>query len=177
MNILLRYLSFVDEYLLLFLIINFCVGFFSDIVLNFLSRQEFMLSGVKALKPYFMKHSVLSAALYAGITVVVTLVFMMLVMFTLQIEYSNFNLISFSFVAGFIADILIEKLKIFGNDLDEYYSNVGGGVWGGLAIMFSVINTVVVMHFFQLRTRKKNQQGEKLATHKTTQKQKEFDYK
>ena len=133
----------------LFLIINFCVGFFSDIVLNFLSRQKTMLSGIKALKPYFIKHSVFIAALYAGITVVVTLAFMLLVMFTLQIEYSNFNLISFSFVAGFIADILIEKLKIFGKDLDEYYKKVGAGLWGGLAIMFSVINTVVALYFIQ----------------------------
>lgn len=169
MKIMSRYLPFVDEYVFLFLIINFLVGFFSDIVLNFLSRREFMLSGIKALKPYFAKHSVLSAALYAGITVVVTLACMLLVMYSLQFKYSNINLILFSFVAGFFADILIEKLKIFGNDLDEYYRKVGKGVWGGLAIMFSVINTVAAMHFFQLQTRKVNQQEEELATHKTTQ--------
>ena len=133
----------------LFLIINFFIGFFSDILLNFLSHRQNMLSGIKSLKPYFIKHSVFNAALYAGITVLITLIFLLLLFYLLKLEFSNFNLILFSFIIGFIADILIEKLKIFGNDLDLYYKTVGAGLWGGLAIMFSVINTIIIMFLFE----------------------------
>jgi hypothetical protein len=36
-------------------------------------------------------------------------------------------------------DILIEKYKIFGNTLDEYYKDAGAGFWGAVAFIMSIM--------------------------------------
>lgn len=43
-----------------------------------------------------------------------------------------------TFVIGFIIDILIFKLNIFGNDMRIYYKKLGAGFWGAVAFSFSV---------------------------------------
>ena len=133
----------------LFVLLNFSVGFFSDIILNFLSTKRgskfFNSEIIKSLRPYFEKRTVLQAAIDAGLTIVIVL---LLVMATTQLTmgYSVPNnikqLICFSliaFVYGWIADILIDKFKIFGNDLDNYYKIAGSGFWGASAFIFSII--------------------------------------
>ena len=52
-----------------FLLLNFLIGFFSDIVLNLLSYYPFM--NLNTLRPYFKHHSMFVAALYAAITVLI----------------------------------------------------------------------------------------------------------
>ena len=65
----------------LFVFLNFMVGFVSDLILNFLSTKEgsryFKSTIIQSLRPYFDKRSVLRAALDAGITIVVVLLFVM----------------------------------------------------------------------------------------------------
>ena len=53
----------------IFLIINFIIGFVSDIVLNKLSYYNVMK--LNTLRPYFENKTIVEAALYAGITVYV----------------------------------------------------------------------------------------------------------
>ena len=53
-----------------------------------------------------------------------------------------------SFVVGYMSDIAIEKGKVFGESLNLYYKEVGSGLWGGLAIMFSVIISYIIQFFF-----------------------------
>ena len=51
----------------IFLIINFIIGFISDIILNKLSYYNVMK--LDTLRPYFEDKTIIEAALYAGITV------------------------------------------------------------------------------------------------------------
>jgi len=52
-----------------------------------------------------------------------------------------------SFVLGFVADIVIDNLKIFGSTLDEYYRIAGAGLWGAFAIVMSVIVSYIVQKY------------------------------
>mgnify|MGYP001203022368 CR=1 FL=1 len=119
--------------LFLILIINFFIGFISDIILNDLSQLEQFK--FLHLKTYFEGKSIIIPAIYAGLTVLICILSVLL--FTQNITSYNYYL--YSFISGYLIDILIEKYKIFGNDLDNYYNNIGSGLWGGLAILFSSI--------------------------------------
>ena len=132
-----------------FLFINFVVGFLSDIILNDLSRKPltdlFKSKIIQSLNIYFKNKYIIHAAFNAGITVVIILIPTIL-LFTL---YSNIfeNKIWFTFFAfimGFISDIIIDKLNIFGNTLKPFYKLAGSGLLGGLAIAFSVIISYLI---------------------------------
>jgi hypothetical protein len=137
---------------ILFLVFNFLIGFFSDIVLNILANQDIQF--LKSLKPYFANKSVSKAALYAGITVVIIVG---IIMSIFQLTYDKylpetvneyFIYLLISFVIGFIADIVIYKINIFPK-LKLYYQKVGKGLWGSLAILFSVIASLIGLYLYQ----------------------------
>ena len=50
-----------------------------------------------------------------------------------------------TFIIGYIADILIYHLNIFPK-LKLYYKVVGKGLWGGLAITFSVVLSYLILY-------------------------------
>ena len=137
---------------ILFLVFNFLIGFFSDIVLNILANQDIQF--LKTLKPYFANKSVTKAALYAGITVVIIVG---IIMSIFQMTYDKylpetvneyFIYLLITFVIGFIADIVIYKINIFPK-LKLYYQKVGMGLWGALAILFSVIASLIGLYLYQ----------------------------
>jgi hypothetical protein len=134
---------------IIFLLINFIVGFVSDIILNDLSRKPasriFQSKIIRSLRPYFIRKSIIQAAIYAGITVVIVLL-PTIYIFNIYFDvFENiFNFILLSFCMGYIADILIDKLNIFGKTLKPYYNIAGSGLWGGMAIMFSVIISYII---------------------------------
>ena len=111
----------------LFVFLNFMIGFVSDLILNFLSTKEgskyYKSRIIQSLRPYFDKRSVLRAALDAGITIVVVLLFVMLMSklifgFAVPNDIIQLNFFSvIAFFAGFVADKFIDDYKIFGNDL------------------------------------------------------------
>lgn len=127
---------------IIFILLNFFVGFFSDIVLNDLSTHYGI---IKSLQPYFYKQSIISCAFAAGITIMVALIFTMVISkFIFNYFYpSNFNsLIQFcilSFGFGYLIDIVIKKQKIFGNRLDDFYKEFGVGFWGAAAFVFAIL--------------------------------------
>ncbi|MBP02780.1 MAG: hypothetical protein CMM25_08235 [Rhodospirillaceae bacterium] len=117
----------------------FFVGVFADIFLNVASRWEFAPSSIKALLPYFDAHCAAVAAIYAGITTaIVGALGIALSRFFLGNNSGLVSEICASFVAGFIADILIEKFQIFGPSLQPFFDEAGAGPWGGIAIAFAV---------------------------------------
>ena len=132
-----------------FLFINFIVGFISDIILNDLSRKPaallFSSQIIQSLNMYFMNKSIIQAAIYAGITVLIILI-PAIVLFNMYFNvFENMILFTgFSFLVGFIADIIIDKMNIFGNSLKPYYKLAGSGLLGGLAISFSVVISYVL---------------------------------
>ena len=141
---------------ILFLVFDFLIGFFSDIVLNLLASQDIQL--LKTLKPYFANKSVAKAALYAALTVIIIVGIIMSIFkmtydkYLPDIDSHMHNEIVvyllITFIIGFIADIVIYKINIFPK-LKLYYQKVGKGLWGALAILFSVIASLIGLYLYQ----------------------------
>lgn len=132
-----------------FLFINFIVGFIADIILNDFSRKPasklFASKIIQSLNTYFLNKSIIQAGVYAGLTVIVVLI-PTIILFNLYFDVFENKLLFtiFSFITGFISDIIIDKLNIFGNTLKPFYRLAGSGVWGGLAIAFSVVISYLI---------------------------------
>tara|TARA_Y100000768_G_C23872889_1_gene631332 strand:- start:407 stop:820 length:414 start_codon:yes stop_codon:yes gene_type:complete len=126
------------------LFVSFWIGFVSDIVLNYLSSKK---SGkiIESLRPYFEKQTCLFAAIYAGLTT------MPLVYISWKFANNLIQSITLAFVIGYIADIAIDKYKIFGDDLDYYYAVAGSGFWGGAAIIFALLVTLIISLFLKVK--------------------------
>lgn len=138
--------------IILFLLLQFFVGCFSDFVLNILSRHFQTFS---SLEGYFKHYKAIRAMIYAGLTVLISAIF---VLFTftlfsnqfgeLNIDVNIFYILLLSFIFGVLIDFLINKLKIFGKWLDKYYKKVttiGSAILGGSAILFSSLITLGII--------------------------------
>lgn len=136
---------------LLFLLFNAIIGFFSDVVINILTHMNF--SFLKSLKPYFENKSVFKAAFYASITVLIIVGFIMELFNMIYDKYlpetknEYIVFIILTFILGYISDIIISRNAIFPR-LKEYYKDVGEGLWGGLAIVFSVIISLILLYIY-----------------------------
>jgi len=137
---------------ILFLVFNFLIGFFSDVVLNLLANKDIQF--LSTLKPYFANKSVAKAALYAGLTVIIIVG---IIMSIFQLTYNKYLpekvneivvYLLITFIIGFIADVVIYKINIFPK-LKLYYQKVGKGLWGALAILFSVILSLIGLYLYQ----------------------------
>jgi len=135
------------------LLLNFFIGFISDLGLNFLSRQAYAPIAIKALEIYFKRKTIktepartIISAINAGLTVIICLMVIMLIskflfgfFFPMNIE-QLYPYLPLTFLLGYFADVLIYKLQLFGNTLNPYYKVSGGaGLWGALSIIFSVV--------------------------------------
>jgi hypothetical protein len=131
-----------------FLLINFYVSFLSDICLNDLSSHYGILT---SLRPYFYKQSILMSGNIAGITIVIALLINMFISYFLLgfiVPYNLQTLLYFSILAfglGYVIDILIDKMKVFGNRLDAFYKELGSGFWGAVTFVFCI----VISYFIQ----------------------------
>ncbi len=131
------------------ILIFFLIGFFSDNVLNILARNNL----IPALLPYFNNNHFIKAGLYAGFTVLSGIIPLMIINKMLFNEYIPNNIkhiiifIIMSFIIGYIYDIIIEKMNIFGDSLKPFYKEYGSGFYGGAAIMFSVIVYYFIINF------------------------------
>jgi len=134
----------------LFLIFNALVGFFSDIILNIIAKHD-IYKPISTLRPYFENKSTFQAALYALLTVVIIVGIIMKIF---QLFYTKYLpetkqeyiiYLVLTFIVGFIGDIVIFKMNIFPR-LKTYYKVVGKGLWGGLAILFSVIVSLIGLY-------------------------------
>ena len=131
--------------------IYFFIGFFSDVILNYLSRQTFSPESIKALNVYFMRKSNLSpfvrdivSAIYAGLTIVVIL-FITMFISNIVFEFNHprkiKELIKFMILAfpiGYIADVIIYHIELFGPSLNHFYEIAGAGFWGAIAFLFAI---------------------------------------
>jgi hypothetical protein len=134
------------------LLIYFFIGFVSDIVLNYLSRQAYAPASIKALKVYFFRQTIKNAlvrdivsAINAGLTIVVTLgVTMLLSRVALKFYHPQtlaqlYRFLALAFPVGYLADILIYKTELFGPTLNPFYKIAGAGLWGALAFIFAIL--------------------------------------
>lgn len=133
---------------ILFILLNFFVGFFSDILLNITNL-------VPSLTSYFKNKTIIGSALYAGLTIVVALLITMLLSsmifgFLMPLQMEQFyKFIILTAIVGYIADWYIYKAKVFGSDLDQYYKSLGVGFWGSAAFVFSVTLSYILVNFYQ----------------------------
>jgi len=133
----------------LFIIINFCVSYVSDNVLNDLSKYT-PLKAFTSLAPYFKNKSIVVAGIYAGLTVVFATILLLLFNRLFLNTYfpesrSEFIIIIFAaYVIGFALDVFIYKMNIFDN-LQLFYKTVGAGNGGALSFLFSLIISFIVL--------------------------------
>lgn len=134
----------------LFLVFNALIGFFSDIVLNIIAKHD-IYKPITTLRPYFENKTMFQAAFYALLTVVIIVG---IIMKLFQLFYNKYlpetkkeYVIYFilTFIVGYIGDIVIYKLNIFPR-LKTYYRVVGKGLWGSLAILFSVVLSLIGLY-------------------------------
>ena len=128
-----------------FILINFFIAFISDLLLNVLSRLSFSPKYITSLYSYFQHYnSPILTAIYAGITVITVLLITITIshyLFNFSVPSNSKDLYKFlilSFILGYIADILIYKLHIFGVNLDKFYSVAGAGFGGAISLVFCV---------------------------------------
>jgi hypothetical protein len=127
-----------------FIIINFFVSFFSDIVLNDLSKY------IKSLQSYFNNQSIIKCAFVAGLTIVIALLINMVLsyfLFSFMVPTNFIQLTCFcilAFFIGYLIDIIIYKFNII-DGLTNYYNAFGAGLWGAIAFVFSI----VISYFIQ----------------------------
>ena len=132
----------------IFILLNFLVGFFSDIGLN-------LTNLVPSLKPYFKNKTIMGSALYAGLTILVALFVTMVLssmifgfLTPLQME-QFYKFIILTAIVGYLADWYIYKAKVFGSDLDQYYKSLGIGFWGSAAFIVSVTASYFLVKVYQ----------------------------
>ena len=136
-----------------FIFLNFMVSLFSDIVLNDLSRSG-LFNELSTLHPYFKDKYILQAGIYAGITIVIGLVFLLLlskIIFNFYAPNNINDLLRFIIIAyplGYIYDYLIYKFNIFGDSLKLFYKEFGVGHWGALAFIFSIVVSYFLHTYF-----------------------------
>lgn len=131
---------------IIFILLNFLIGLFSDIALN-------LTNLVPSLKPYFKNKTLFQSGVYAGITIVVALLITMFFawsIFGFLVPLNKDQFIRFIILAaiiGYLADWYIYKAKVFGQDLDEYYKSLGIGFWGSAAFVFSIALSYLLIFF------------------------------
>lgn len=137
---------------LLFVIINFCVAYVSDNVLNDLSKYS-KVKAFNSLSQYFKKKSIVGAGVYAGLTVAFATIILMILFNIVFNTYlpnsSSFKYFSSTFMVyfiffilayfiGYTLDVFIYRMNIFDN-LQPFYREVGAGNGGALSFLFSLI--------------------------------------
>ena len=133
----------------LFIIINFCVSYVSDNVLNDLSKYT-PYKALTSLAPYFKNKSIVVAGIYAGLTVVFATIILLLFNRLFLNTYfpesrSEFIIIIFAaYVIGYALDVFIYKMNIFDN-LQLFYKMVGAGNGGALSFLFSLVISFIVL--------------------------------
>ena len=146
----------------LFIIINFCVAYVSDNVLNDLSKYS-KIKAFTSLSPYFKKNSIVGAGIYAGLTVAVATIILMIlykVVFNTYLPntrshhlFSSTFMVYFIFFIlayfiGYVLDVLIYRMNVF-DDLEPFYSEVGAGNGGALSFIFSLTLSFMLLYFIK----------------------------
>jgi hypothetical protein len=117
----------------------------SDLVLNILSRSKYSPPAIRSLYSYFKYYdSPILTAIYAGLTIIIVLIPVMIlsnIIFDFATPVNKTQLLKLLLLSipfGYVADIIINKYHIFGNNLDPFYKITGVGFWGAMSLMFSI---------------------------------------
>jgi magnesium-transporting ATPase (P-type) len=154
---------------ILFIIINFCAAYVSDNVLNDLSKYS-KVKAFKSLSPYFKKKSIVGAGIYAGFTVAVaTIMLMILYKIVFNTYLPNTSLFKYSsstfmvyfiffviaYFIGYAMDVFIHRMNVF-DGLQSFYNEVGAGNGGALSFLFSLVVSFVLLQMVMYLTDSRN---------------------
>jgi len=146
--------------LLYIFFVYFMVSAIADIILNFLSRQTYSPLKVRALKPYFLRNTIVKnsivrdmiSAFNAGITIVIALIVTMFVSSIIlkfnhpHSLYELFLFLCIAFPIGYMFDYLIYKIEIFGPSLRYFYKLAGAGFWGAMSFIAAIVTSYVIIN-------------------------------
>ena len=142
-----------------FIFINFLVSAFADIVLNDLANHYNIFS---SLASYFREKTILGAAFYAGLTVAISTILLVLLsklVFGFYLPKTNTNsnnskiqiqILAFIILAyslGYVIDKFIEKADLFGPSLKPFYKNYGSGHSGAIAFIISLFISFLLQKY------------------------------
>ena len=137
--------------LFIFIIVSFVVGFISDIALNDLSRTTKAFS---TLQPYFKQQLITASGAFAGTTVAIA-TSILLVIFNLIYKThlplwtlkSVGMFLCTGYVVGYLLDVFIEKMNIFGDKLKPFYAEFGSGNSGAIAFVFALLISLFTCNY------------------------------
>jgi len=141
---------------LLFILINFCVAYVSDNVLNDLSKYS-KIKAFSSLSSYFKNKSIVVAGVYAGLTVAIAtiaLMFLYRMIFNEYLPTDSGTLTAYfvmAYAIGYALDVFIYKMNIF-NNLQPFYNEVGAGNGGALSFLFSLVVSFGLLQFVKYLT-------------------------
>jgi hypothetical protein len=142
--------------------IYFFIGFISDVVLNYFSRQTYVPvpASIKALKVYFLRSSIknslirdLVSAINAGLTIVAAIILTMSLSYLIfQFAHPRtlaqlFRFLPIAFAVGYVMDVFIYKTELFGPTLNPFYKIAGAGFWGAMAFIFAILIYVFIDYY------------------------------
>lgn len=138
-----------------FLFIIFVVSAVADIALNDLTNTQLGRTSriITSLLDYFKGKLILESAAYAGLTVVVATMILMvitahLIGFTVPTTWEQLGVaMVIAYGVGYALDVAIERLKIFGNTLDRYYRVAGAGHWGAISFEVALVVTFIIQRY------------------------------
>jgi hypothetical protein len=136
-----------------FVLINFVVAFISDVILNDLSRNTLIFS---SLQPYFKNKLISLAGIYAGITIAIATIILLLLFKVTTNKYLPDNtknvllFLGMSYFIGYLLDVIIEKYNIFGYSLKPFYKQFGSGNSGAIAFIFSLAISLFIFNYILL---------------------------
>ena len=143
-----------------FIFINFLVSAFADIVLNDLANHYNIFS---SLTSYFREKTILGAAFYAGLTVALSTILLVLLSklvfgfylpetnaktnnnSKIQIQILAFIILAYSL--GYVIDKFIEKADLFGASLKPFYKSYGSGHSGAIAFIISLFISFLLQKY------------------------------
>lgn len=128
----------------IFFLLNFIVGFLSDLVIRDLVTIGYMQS----LNEYFKDKLIIESGIYAGLTIIITLG----IIYLIYPKIDNIKeFLAVAFIIGYIVDILIKDYKVFGDSLDAFYEEYSAGLLGSLSIIFTIVISHFIIYYFKLK--------------------------
>jgi hypothetical protein len=127
----------------------FVIAAVSDIFLNQLSYSLDANTTLKSLRPYYSKYGSILSPILAAVTVLIVFFInniLFKIMFGNFLPTTSMQTVWFfvmAIILGILADVVIDRFKVFGTSLNEYYSLPFSYMWGFLAYLFALIGSFI----------------------------------
>ena len=127
-----------------FIILMFVIAAASDVLLHYFSFRDDASKTLRVLRPYYKAYGPILSPVLAGITVTVvflvhTILFQMIFSKVLPTnDYQTGWFILLAILLGILADFVIDRMHIFGNNLEEWYKLKVAYMWGFISYLLAL---------------------------------------